>query len=113
MHEASIVAGLIDAVARATAGFEGVSVKTIEITVGRLRAVEPALLVGCFELFRETTPFADAELICREAPVAVVCESCGAHEELHDLDLRCSACSSRTLTVVGGRELRIEKILVG
>lgn len=111
MHEATIAASLIGIVERATAELKGVRVVKVEVSIGRLKAVEPALLASCFAFMAEGTACAGAELVCASLPVVARCGACAAVFQVEAFDAGCPACASRALVLEGGRELRVDRIL--
>jgi hydrogenase nickel incorporation protein HypA/HybF len=111
MHEATVAASLIGIVERAAAGLKGAKVVKVEVSIGRLKAVEPALLTSCFAFMAENTICDGAELVCTSLPVVARCGACNDVFEVKAFDFHCPACASQALTVESGRELRVDRIL--
>ncbi len=105
MHEYSIAAALLERVAAEADKYGARSVRRVTVRLGELSGVEPELLSAAFELARENTACASAELEvdyvkarwgCRDCElevdpkVALLCASCGGSARLvagEELDL--------------------------
>lgn len=111
MHEATVAASLIRIVERAIQGLGDARVTRVELSIGRLKAIEPSLLVSCFGFMAENTICAGAEVICHEVPVTVSCADCGEIREIPGYRFRCPGCDGSNLTIKGGGELRVDRIL--
>ena len=110
MHEASIAQSLLGVVRRAVAGTNVEKIVRIELSIGRLKAIEPQLLSSCFQFMAEDTVCEGAELVISAIPVSVCCKQCDATFEVSDYRFRCEVCDSTALTIVSGSELRVERI---
>lgn len=110
MHELSIAMSILD-VATEEVRRRGIArVTAVHVAVGQLAGVVPEALRSAFDLAREHTPLAAAELVIEEVPVAVVCPACAAERAVHYPELRCSVCDSPTPHVIRGRELDVVAI---
>jgi hydrogenase nickel incorporation protein HypA/HybF len=106
MHELSIAMGIVD-VAAEEAERRRSRVVAVHIKVGTLSGVVPNALVSAFELARDSTPLAQAELIIEEVPVAAYCPTCAAEREVVFPQLSCPICGAPTPEVIRGRELEV------
>lgn len=108
VHEYSIVRALLDRVEQEASAHGADRVARIELAVGALAGVEPALLEAAFELAREGTRAARAELALRSVPARWLCRGCAA-----DLDgasaLRCPACGAPA-RLAAGDEIVLERL---
>lgn len=111
MHELSIATRLIEIVAERVAEEGGGRVTAVTIRVGRLTCVhEDALRFG-FEIAREGTPLALAELRIVSVPVSVWCPACDREFELAGIQsLACPHCGRPTADIRSGRELDLESV---
>jgi hydrogenase nickel incorporation protein HypA/HybF len=107
MHELSIALSLLDLVEEEAAA-RGCRVAAIQLRLGPLSGVVREALASAFEMAREGTPMADAELIVEEVPVVVSCPSCAAERTpVSAFELRCPDCGTPTPDVLSGRELEV------
>src|SRR5262245_49811098 len=107
MHELSIALSIVDMAAE-EAGRRGSNrVATVCLKLGPLSGVVPDALRSAFELARENSPLADAELVIEEVPVAAYCPACAAERTVPFPELRCPTCGTPTPQVVRGRELEV------
>ncbi|MGI8824858.1 MAG: hydrogenase maturation nickel metallochaperone HypA [Chloroflexota bacterium] len=107
MHELSIAASVVDIVCRHA---EGRRVKTVTLTVGRLRQVVPSALTFSFELVAQGTVAEGAVLEIEPVIVHAVCNACTARSELHAFPFACKQCNGFNLKIVAGDELRVKSI---
>lgn len=108
MHEAAIVEGLMRILERHAARHGVVAVRRVNVKVGRLRAVEPAQLAACFELFAEGTVAEGAKLAVQELPVRARCRACGREFEVARYRFACPGCRGDDVVVTQGQELYME-----
>lgn len=108
MHEASIVSALMDILLDRAARHGVGRIARVTLKVGRLRAVEPRALAGCFEIFAEGTPAEGAELVIESVPIRGRCEDCGALVEIEGFRFRCGLCHGGRIALTSGQELYIE-----
>jgi hydrogenase nickel incorporation protein HypA/HybF len=107
MHELSIALSLLDLVAE-EAERQGGRVAVVHLKLGPLSGVVKEALLSAYDLARECTPEAQAELVIEEVPIVAYCPACAAeHAPASVLELRCPACGAPTPEVVRGRELEV------
>ncbi len=107
MHELSIALSILDLVAEEAPRHEG-RIIAIHLKLGPLSGVVREALVSAFQLAREGTPAAEAELVVEETPIVLSCPTCQVEQTLPSVqDLRCPACGDPAARVVGGRELEV------
>lgn len=108
MHETAIVEGLLRILERQAARHGAERILCVRVKAGRLRAVEPAQLVSCFEMFTEGTIAEGATLIVETVPVRAACRACGMEFEVPRFRLECPGCGGGDVEVIQGQELYIE-----
>jgi hydrogenase nickel incorporation protein HypA/HybF len=107
MHELAICQGLLRQVGQVAAGKGATAVERIVLQVGGLSGVEPPLLARAFEIAREGTLAAGAELDIRVGPVVVRCRECGSTGEVPVNRLLCPHCGDWRVRVTEGEELML------
>jgi hydrogenase nickel incorporation protein HypA/HybF len=110
MHEASIVESLIDLVRQNVP--DGGRVGRVHVRVGLLSGVSPDSMQFYFEIMREDTLGAQAELVATLEPLGAHCESCGKDHSLTEALWLCPACGARSLVFKNGDELHLSSIEV-
>lgn len=107
MHELSIALSILD-LAADEAERHGGRIAAVHLKLGPLSGVFKDALLSAYELARESTPLAEAELIVEEVPLAVFCAACAAERELASVwTLVCPVCGAATPEIVRGRELEV------
>src|SRR5262245_59212278 len=107
MHELSIALGILDLVA-GEAERPGGGGAAVHLKPAPLSGVVREALVSAYDLAREGTPLAAAELVVEEVPIVAYCRACDAERPLATaMELCCPACGSPTPEVVRGRELEV------
>jgi len=105
MHELAICQGLLRQVGQVALDKGAASVERIVLQVGGLSGVEPPLLARAFEIAREGTVAAGAELDIRVGPVVVQCRECGGRGAVPVNRLLCPYCGDWRVRVTEGEEL--------
>lgn len=111
MHEATIVMSILGIARRAMADRPDALVSRIEISVGKLRAVEPCLLETCFAELSDGSACQGAALVINTIPVTARCRDCGRTTRVNRFRFRCHTCGSTGLDIVTGRELRVDRLI--
>ena len=107
MHELSIALSLLDLVEEEAARRE-CRVAAIHLRLGPLSGVVREALLSAYDLAREGTAMADAELVVEEVPVVVRCPTCAADRTpVSAFELLCPDCGTPTPEVVRGRDLEV------
>jgi hydrogenase nickel incorporation protein HypA/HybF len=107
MHELSIALSILDLAAE-EAELHGGCVCAIRLRLGPLSGVVKEALLSAYELAREGTPLAEAELIIEDAPLTAYCPTCDAERAPASVfDLRCPICDTPMPKIVHGRELEV------
>jgi hydrogenase nickel incorporation protein HypA/HybF len=113
MHETAIVTGLMRILEDKAAAHSVDCILRVTLKVGRLRAVEPAQLRACFEMFAEGTVADGAVLAIVEVPVRARCKGCGTEFEVPRFKFECPGCAGGEVDVIAGQELYIESFEAG
>jgi hydrogenase nickel incorporation protein HypA/HybF len=107
MHELSVALSILDLAAE-EAERHGGRVAAVHLKLGPLSGVVKEALLSAYDLAREGTPLAQAELVVAETPLAAWCPACAAKRTLASpQELCCPACGTPTPEVVSGRELEV------
>jgi hydrogenase nickel incorporation protein HypA/HybF len=110
MHELSIALSILD-IAEEEAGRRGGRVAAVHLKLGRLSGVVKEALASAYEMAREGSPLARAELVIEEVPLVVHCPACDADRTPASMPiLCCPACGAATNEVVSGRELEVSAL---
>lgn len=111
MHELSIATNVVDIATRLAADHGAGLVAAVTLRIGRLSCVHEDALRYSFEMVREDTPLAAAELRIVVVPVRVWCPTCRAERELPGIQrFACPECGTPTGDIRAGRELDLESI---
>jgi hydrogenase nickel incorporation protein HypA/HybF len=111
MHELSIAAKVVVFATQHAAAYPGARVAAVTLRIGRLSCVHEDALRSAFDIAREGTPLADAELRIVAVAVRVWCPDCRAERELPGIQrLACPACGRPTGDIRAGRELDLESL---
>lgn len=107
MHELSIALSILD-VAGEAAERHGGRVAAVHLKLGPLSGVVKEALVSAYDLAREGTALAGAELVVEEVPMVVYCDACAAERTPASVyELLCPTCGAPTPRVVRGQELEV------
>jgi hydrogenase nickel incorporation protein HypA/HybF len=106
MHELSIALSILDLAAEEGAR-RGGRVVAVHLKLGPLAGVVKDALLSAYDLAREGTPLAGAELLIEEVPVVARCPACAAERTLDFPHFCCPTCGAPTPDVVTGRELEV------
>ena len=106
MHEYSIVASLVDRVAREANVHPGAVVRKLHVKIGELAGVEIELLRTAFETFTARTPCDGAELAIARVAAEWRCDACGRALAAGTV-LRCCGQPAR---LAAGDEIVLERI---
>lgn len=113
MHEATIVAALMEIVLHQARQHGVTRVTRVNIKVGHLKAVEPQSLRACFDAFAEETVAEGAELVIDHVAARARCQNCGAETVIDRFHFQCGRCGGQDLTLTAGQELYVESFEVG
>ncbi len=107
MHELSIALSILEIVGE-EAERQGGRVAVVHLKLGPLSGVVGKALLSAYDLAREGTGLAGAELVIEEVALTAYCPACAGVRTLASVqDLRCPDCGAPTPRVVTGRELEV------
>jgi hydrogenase nickel incorporation protein HypA/HybF len=107
MHELSIALSLLDLVEEESTRRE-CRVAAIHLRLGPLSGVVREALLSAYELAREGTAMANADLVIEDVTVVVFCPTCdGERTPVSAYELLCPDCGTPTFQVVRGGELDV------
>ncbi|MRS12138.1 MAG: hydrogenase maturation nickel metallochaperone HypA [Actinobacteria bacterium] len=111
MHESGIAEGILKSTLEAAAEAGAVKVNSVDITVGVLTEVMEDALQFAWEAARAASIADGAALNVTMVDARTRCLDCG-HEWVHDRysGAKCPSCEGYLVSLLAGRELRIDSI---
>ncbi|MFM7244917.1 MAG: hydrogenase maturation nickel metallochaperone HypA [Planctomycetaceae bacterium] len=111
MHELSIANRIVELVAEHVGAAGAERATAVTLRIGELACVHEDALRFSFNLVREGTPVADAELRIVTVPVTIWCPACEREVTLPGIQrFACPACGTPSGDIRAGRELDLESI---
>ena len=111
MHELSIASRVVELVAEQVRAAGAERAVTITLRIGALSCVHEDALRFSFDLVREGTPAAGADLRIVMVPVTIWCAACGREVALPGIQrFACPVCGTPSGDIRAGRELDLESI---
>lgn len=110
MHELSVCLSLVAQLERIAAEQQSNAVTRLELGVGPLSGVEPALLRHAFPLAVAGTVAEDAVLDIVTTGVRVRCTACGGESDAAPNRLLCPSCGDFRTRVISGDELLLNRV---
>lgn len=110
MHELAIAQSLLDIVLEEAARHGVSQVARVGIKVGAFTNVVADSLSFCFDLIKEGTAAAGAQLVITPVPLAGTCADCGAEVVLPEPFSPCPECGSAKVRLNQGQELFVDFI---
>ena len=108
MHELSIALSILDLAAEEAEKQGSVRVRAIHLKLGALAGVVKQALLSAFEMAREGSPLAEAELLIEEVPIRIRCPRCQAERPIVSMqEFVCAECGTPSAEVTQGRELEV------
>src|SRR5271166_5299581 len=90
------------------AGLHEGRVVTVRVKLGSLSGVQKDALGWAFDLAKEETVLADAQLVIDATSISAYCPACSAEHTLQsDYELCCPVCGGPTPDIKTGRELEV------
>lgn len=112
MHEISLLENILEII-ESEAKSQGFSqVKKIVLEIGKLSCVEEDALRFGFDVVMKNTLAEDAILEIRQTEGTGVCNQCGKTVRMETLHDPCSECGFPRVLVTGGREMKINELIV-
>ena len=110
MHELSIAQSLLDIVLEEAQRHHVAKVVRVGVRVGAFTNLVADSLVFCFDLIKEGTVAAEAELKLTSVPMAGYCQACGAELDMTEPVFACPHCGSTEVRLTQGQELYVDFI---
>jgi len=111
LHELSIAHSIVEIVSRVAREQNSSRVETIYLSVGELSCVSAEALNFAFEVAARDTPAEKARIVIERKPVVAHCPDCDEKRVLTTPErLVCPVCGRPVSTLVGGRELDVDRI---
>ena len=111
MHEFSIAESILKAAkAEAEACDATKKILKVGVAVGKMRQVVPDFLTFAFETVAKDGIADGASLEIHTLPIKIECNDCKWTGELDDPIFICAECECRDVEVIGGMELKLEKV---
>jgi hydrogenase nickel incorporation protein HypA/HybF len=110
VHELSLVASVFDVLEEKAREHGAARVTRVVLKVGVMSGVVPELLSSAFDVYKRGTIAESARLEIVVVPVRLRCPDCGGEAVREDIDFSCTACGSRRVEIVEGRDLFVETI---
>ncbi len=102
MHEASLVAGLLNIIKDEAHKHKVEHVISVRVGLGLLACIEPVTLTACFELFAENTVADGATLHIEITPLICICGDCMYTFTLTKRQFICPHCQGKNIDFSGG-----------
>jgi hydrogenase nickel incorporation protein HypA/HybF len=112
MHELSLAEAINNTIQTLCARSAWARVRRVVLKVGRMRQIDPELLVFAFSVAGRGTVSEDAELSIIELPVVFKCNTCGERTASESTVFTCLNCGSTDVDLLSGMELTIESMEV-
>ena len=111
MHELSIALNIVDVAAAEVKRHPEAAVSAVHVRLGPLSGIVKEALLSAFEIAREASPLAHAELVIEEIPIRFYCQQCEMEVSVASIQaLVCPTCSSPAGEVLSGRELEVSAL---
>ncbi|MDB5386620.1 MAG: hydrogenase expression/synthesis, HypA [Planctomycetaceae bacterium] len=111
MHELSIALSILDIVEEEAERLGATRVTAVHLKIGLLSGIVPEALQSAFDLIKEGTSFAAAQLVIQELPIIINCPTCAAERPIESIqNFICQTCSTPCNDVVSGRQLEVSAL---
>lgn len=111
MHEISLVRNIFATLESEFSVAELQNLTAIDLRVGLLSNVEPALMQNAFTAVTSAEEkFQAAKLNVEIVPIKIYCESCDKHSLINNYKFACANCGTPNNNVVQGTELLIHRV---
>jgi hydrogenase nickel incorporation protein HypA/HybF len=108
MHEMSIMQSVLDAAFEALEKSGETRITEIKLTVGEQTDIQEIPLNFAFEALKQNTPARNAVLKMNMLTTRSRCADCAAEFDHDRFSMLCPSCGSVDITLLTGRELRID-----
>lgn len=112
MHEMSLAVGILGIIEEAARAQQFARVRTVEVEIGELSAVEPEAISFCFGAVTRGTLAEGARLHIVHVAGQGLCFNCYQTVPLAALYDPCPACGGYPVQATGGTEMRVKELEV-
>ncbi|QDE31165.1 MULTISPECIES: hydrogenase maturation nickel metallochaperone HypA [Shewanella] len=112
MHEYSIVMSLMEQCESLALEHQAKGIEQVQLKIGILSGVEPALLSQAFETFKLETICHNAKLILNIQPLVLQCRDCNTESQVNERTIICSACGSNNTLVTDGEDMMLMQLVL-
>ena len=110
MHEYSIVTALIEQCENLAKQHQATAISRVEVKIGILSGVEPALLSQAFETFKLEGICANATFNMHIQPLLLVCNQCGQQSDQSSRTIICQHCQSNDTRIIDGEDMMLMQL---
>ncbi|HHG86228.1 MAG TPA: hydrogenase maturation nickel metallochaperone HypA [Bacteroidetes bacterium] len=111
MHEISLVRNIFNTLESEFSKTELDTMTAIDLKVGLLSNVEPALMQNAFDAVTSAEEkYQNVKLNVEVVPIEIHCEDCKTNSTIENYKFVCSSCGKPNNNVVRGTELLIHKV---
>ncbi|QIR15402.1 hydrogenase maturation nickel metallochaperone HypA [Shewanella aestuarii] len=110
MHEYSIVSALIEQCEDLAKQHQANAIRRVEVKIGILSGVEPALLSQAFETFKLDGICANATFNMHIQPLLLMCNQCGIESEQTARTVICPHCQSNDTRIMDGEDMMLMQL---
>ncbi|UAL41691.1 hydrogenase maturation nickel metallochaperone HypA [Shewanella inventionis] len=112
MHEYSIVMSLMEQCEELALANSAKSIEQVELKIGILSGVEPALLAQAFDTFKLETRCHNAKLVMNIQPLVLQCRTCDKQSEVQERTIICPVCNSHHTQVIDGEDMMLMQLVL-
>jgi len=110
MHELSTCKRLISQIEKVANEHQGLTVKSVQLSIGELARVDVTELVELFPLAAKDSIAKNAKLQIHIVPIKVFCNNCNKESEVTANDLSCRHCQNQDTSLSDGTDMLISHI---
>lgn len=113
MHELAVTEAILEVVLRAAERESARRVVTINLTIGELSDLKEEWIQRYFDHLARGTTAENARIAVATSVPTFLCEACGEQfsRSLRGVErVECPACGSRSCTLTGGMDYRVENV---
>ncbi|AZG73178.1 hydrogenase maturation nickel metallochaperone HypA [Shewanella livingstonensis] len=112
MHEYSIVMSLMEQCEALALEHQAKGIEQVELKIGILSGVEPALLSQAFETFKLESICHNAKLIINVQPLVLQCRDCKTQSQVDERTVICPACFGNNTMVIDGEDMMLMQLVL-
>ena len=112
MHEYSIVMSLMEQCESLALQNNAKGIEQVELKIGILSGVEPALLAQAFETFKLETICHNAKLVMNIQPLVLECRDCDQQSQVEERTIICPICNSNNTLVIEGEDMMLMQLIL-